>query len=200
MKDTFLSEVLATRLSHDLIGNIGAVANATELLNEGDEDDREDISNILNFSSNVLTKRLKFFRLCFGLSNATVKSMNELQDITAGYLQTLGNPNYPISLKLDIENFNIHKLVMPSVMMMADTIIKGGEVKVIQTENSLIIEVNSSYNLDNGKLKNIDNVLSGREVEDNNPSSYAPLFYLLTYLNGSGVNVSLKENRLVIGD
>ena len=108
MKDTFLSEVLATRLSHDLIGNIGAVANATELLNEGDEDDREDISNILNFSSNVLTKRLKFFRLCFGLSNATVKSMNELQDITAGYLQTLGNPNYPISLKLDIENFNIH--------------------------------------------------------------------------------------------
>lgn len=200
MKDTFLSEVLATRLSHDLIGNIGAVANATELLNEGDEDDREDISNILNFSSNVLTKRLKFFRLCFGLSNATVKSMNELQDITAGYLQTLGNPNYPISLKLDIENFNIHKLVMPSVMMMADTIIKGGEVKVIQTENSLIIEANSSYNLDNGKLKNIDNVLSGREVEDNNPSSYAPLFYLLTYLNGSGVNVSLKENRLVIGD
>lgn len=200
MKDTFLSEVLATRLSHDLIGNIGAVANATELLNEGDEDDREDISNILNFSSNVLTKRLKFFRLCFGLSNATVKSMNELQDITAGYLQTLGNPNYPISLKLDIENFNIHKLVMPSVMMMADTIIKGGEVKVIQTENSLIIEANSSYNLDNGKLKNIDNVLSGREVEDNNPSSYAPLFYLLTYLSGSGVNVSLKENRLVIGD
>ena len=200
MKDTFLSEVLATRLSHDLIGNIGAVANATELLNEGDDDDREDISNILNFSSNVLTKRLKFFRLCFGLSNATVKSMNELQDITAGYLQTLGNPNYPISLKLDIENFNIHKLVMPSVMMMADTIIKGGEVKIIQTENSLIIEVNSSYNLDNGKLKNIDNVLSGRDVEDNNPSSYAPLYYLLTYLNGSGVNVSLKENRLVIGD
>jgi hypothetical protein len=200
MKDTFLSEVLATRLSHDLIGNIGAVANATELLNEGDEDDREDISNILNFSSNVLTKRLKFFRLCFGLSNATVKSMNELQDITTGYLQTLGNPNYPISLKLDIENFNIHKLVMPSVMMMADTIIKGGEVKVIQTENSLIIEANSSNNLDNGKLKNIDNVLSGRDIEDNNPSSYAPLFYLLTYLNGSGVNVSLKENRLVIGD
>ena len=200
MKDTFLSEVLATRLSHDLIGNIGAVANATELLNEGDEDDREDISNILNFSSNVLTKRLKFFRLCFGLSNATVKSMNELQDITAGYLQTLGNPNSPISLTLDIENFNIHKLVMPSVMMMADTIIKGGEVKVIQTENSLIIEVYSSYNLDNSKLKNIDNVLSGRDVEDNNPSSYAPLFYLLTYLNGSGVNVSLKENRLVIGD
>ena len=200
MKDTFLSEVLATRLSHDLIGNIGAVANAVELLNEGDEDDKEDISNILNFSSKVLTKRLKFFRLCFGLSNATVKSMNELQQITEGYLQTLGNPNYPISLKLNIENFNIHKLVMPSIMMMADIIIKGGEIKVTQTESSLIIEPVSDFNLDSSKLKNINNILIGKDVEDNNPSSYAPLFYLLSYLNGSGVNVSLKENKLVIGD
>ena len=200
MKDTFLSEVLATRLSHDLIGNIGAVANAVELLNEGDEDDKEDISNILNFSSKVLTKRLKFFRLCFGLSNATVKSMNELQEITEGYLQTLGNPNYPISLKLNIENFNIHKLVMPAVMIMADALIKGGEIKVIQTESSLIIEVNSSYNLDSNKLKNIENVLSGNDVDDNNPSSYAPLFYLLAYLKGGGVNVSLNDNKLVIGD
>ena len=49
----YISEIVATRLSHDLIGNIGAVANAVELLNEGDEDDREDIGNILNFSSKV---------------------------------------------------------------------------------------------------------------------------------------------------
>lgn len=56
----YISEIVATRLSHDLIGNIGAVANAVELLNEGDEDDREDIGNILNFSSKVLSRRLKF--------------------------------------------------------------------------------------------------------------------------------------------
>lgn len=31
----YISEIVATRLSHDLIGNIGAVANAVELLNEG---------------------------------------------------------------------------------------------------------------------------------------------------------------------
>ena len=49
----YISEIVATRLSHDLIGNIGAVANAVELLNEGDEDDREDIGNILNFSAYV---------------------------------------------------------------------------------------------------------------------------------------------------
>ena len=61
MSDTFLAEIIATRLSPDLIGNIGAVSNAVELLNEGDEQDLEDVNNILNFSSKVLSKRLKFF-------------------------------------------------------------------------------------------------------------------------------------------
>ena len=75
----YISEIVATRLSHDLIGNIGAVANAVELLNEGDEDDREDIGNILNFSSKVLSRRLKFFRLCFGMSNAAVKTTEDCQ-------------------------------------------------------------------------------------------------------------------------
>ena len=54
--------------------------------------------------------------------------MDELESITRDYLSTLGNPNTPISLSLKIENYNIHKLIMPAVMMMADSIIKGGEI------------------------------------------------------------------------
>jgi hypothetical protein len=45
MSNTFLAEVIATRLSHDLIGNIGAVCNGVELLKEGDEQDIEDVKN-----------------------------------------------------------------------------------------------------------------------------------------------------------
>lgn len=199
MKDIFLSEILATRLSHDLIGNIGAVANAVELLNDGDEDDKEDISNILNFSSNVLSKRLKFFRLCFGLSNASVKNMEELKDITKDYLLTLGNPNFPIDLELNISTPKIYKLVMPSVMMMADTVIKGGKINVIQTDESLIIEANSSSPLNTNKLNNIANILKGNDVEDN-ISSYAPIYYLISYLAGSGVVMNIDGNKLIIGD
>lgn len=199
MKDIFLSEVLATRLSHDLIGNIGAVANAVELLNDGDEDDKEDISNILNFSSSVLSKRLKFFRLCFGLSNASVKDINELNTITKDYLSTLGNPNFPIGLELNISTPKIYKIVMPSVMMMADAIIKGGMVKVNQTEDALIIEINSSAPLNKSKLDNISNILNNVGI-DENKSSYAPLYYLISYLQDSGVNIKLAENKLIIGD
>lgn len=199
MKDITLSEILTTRLSHDLIGNIGAVANAVELLNEGDDDDKEDISNILNFSSNVLSRRLKFFRLCFGLSNAAVKTLEELEEIIAGYLLTLGNPNTPIGLTLTIDTPQIYKLVMPAVMMMADVIIKGGKVKVCQTETALRITPESPAPLNGAKLANIGKILSGEEPEEN-VSAYAPLYYLLSYLNKSGVSVRLNGETLIIGE
>ncbi len=196
--DVYLSELIATRLSHDLIGNIGAISNAIELLNEGDEDDKDDISNILNFSSKVLSKRLKFFRLCFGLSNASVKSLEELVTISADYLSTLGNPNYPIEADFRISTPKIYKLVMPAVMMMADTIVKGGKIAVTQTDDALLIQPSSPVALNNAKLTNISNILNGGKPEEN-PSSYAPLFYLLAYLNGSGVQIKLDGQTLIIG-
>lgn len=196
--NVYLSELIATRLSHDLIGNIGAVSNAVELLNEGDEDDKEDISNILNFSSKVLSKRLKFFRLCFGLSNAAVKSLDELITISNDYLSTLGNPNFPIEADFQISTPKVYKLVMPAVMMMADTIIKGGKITITETEEALLIQPSSPATLNQTKFDNIHHILNGGKPEEN-PSSYAPLIYLLEYLKGSGVQVQLNNQTLVIG-
>ena len=59
-----LSELICTRISHDLIGNIGAVANAVELMDE-DPEALDDAKPILSVSSKVLTARLKFFLFCF---------------------------------------------------------------------------------------------------------------------------------------
>ena len=57
----YISEIVATRLSHDLIGNIGAVANAVELLNEGDEAAREEIGKYLNVGSKELSRWVRNF-------------------------------------------------------------------------------------------------------------------------------------------
>lgn len=199
MNNVFVSEIIATRLSHDLIGNIGAVSNAVELLNEGDESDREDITNILNFSSLVLSRRLKFFRLCFGLSTATVKTIEELEKITADYLLTLGNPNLPICFEMHVQTPKIHKLIMPAVMMMADTIVKGGKIVVNQNDKGVHVEALSEAPFDEKKLKNIELVLQGKEAEEN-PSTYAPLYYLMQYLEESDVPIKLNNHTLIIGE
>lgn len=199
MKNIFVSEVIATRLSHDLIGNIGAVANAVELFNEGDEDDIEDIRNILNFSSTLLSRRLKFFRLCFGLSNSAPKDVENLKSIISDYLLTLGNPNFPITLELDISSPQVYKIIMPAIMMMADTIVKGGKIIVSQKEHGLYIQAISDHPLNNTKLAQIDAVIEGQEITEN-PSTYAPLYYLLSYLEESQVPVLRKQDTLIIGE
>lgn len=200
MNSIFLEEVVATRLSHDLIGNIGAVNNAMELFEDSDEgDDITEIKNILSFSAKVLSKRLKFFRVCFGLSNAAVKTSDELFGICSDYLSTLGNPERPIKLLMEIETPKIHKLIMPAVMLMGDVIIKGGVLEVKQNDSGIRVEVKSDFALDEAKLANIDLIIKGIEVKEN-PSAYAPLYFLLTYLRGSDVLIKRENNVLIIGE
>ena len=94
-----VTELICTRISHDLIGNIGAVSNAVELLEEGDMDFLDDIRSILKTSSQVLSARLKFFRMAFGLVNANLEDKSLVVKTTEDYLKTIGNQNFPIKLE-----------------------------------------------------------------------------------------------------
>ena len=89
-----ITELVCTRLSHDIIGNIGAVANAVELLEEGDVDFMDDIKSILKTSSTTLAARLKFFRMAFGLNNANLEDEITVKNIAQDYLFTLGNKDF----------------------------------------------------------------------------------------------------------
>lgn len=132
------------------------------------------------------------------MSNAAVKTTEELATVMQDYLLTLGNPNLPTTLALEIGTPKIYKLVMPAVMMMADTIVKGGKIAVKQTDDALLVTAESDAPLNKAKLANIARVLDGGEAEEN-ISSYAPLYYLLAYLGDSGVAVRLNGQTLVIG-
>lgn len=99
-----ISELICTRISHDLIGNIGAFANAVELLEDEDDDFIDEIKNTLKTSSEVLTARLKFFRMAFGLTNANLENIETVKKVTEDYLQTL-NLNHPV--KADIKSSTV---------------------------------------------------------------------------------------------
>lgn len=89
-----ISELVLTRVCHDIIGNIGAVSNAVELLEEGDTDFLEDIQSILKTSSGVLSARLKFFRLAFGLRNANLADKENVLKTVRDYLLTIGSRSH----------------------------------------------------------------------------------------------------------
>ena len=188
------SELICTRISHDIIGNVGAVANAVELLEEGDMDFIDDIRSILKVSSKVLTARLKFFRLAFGLQNANLTDLATVQSTAEAYLGTLGNASYPITLTMKLEDIQWARPALLAVMILADVVIKGGNIDIQTANNQLIASVSSPYSLANEKIKNLKTVLSGGMIE--NPAQYAPVVYLQNILNNDK-KIHIMENNML---
>ncbi len=185
-----ISELICTRISHDLIGNIGAVSNAVELLDD-DPESVSDVKPILELSSKVLSARLKFFRLAFGLNNATVKNIEELNLIATEYVQTIGNRNFPIKLNLQIKTPQLYKIVLLSIMVLSDIFIKGGVIAAIEGDTGIEFTATSENILSASKLNTLQNCLNGN-ISDENPAQNAPLLYLQDILTQSNISIKLS--------
>ena len=193
-----LSELICTRISHDLIGNIGAVANAIELMDE-DPEAIDDAKPILSISSKVLTARLKFFRLVFGLNNTGVKTITEITAPTEEYIATVGSRAAPIKLTFNISTPALYKIVMLGIMVMSDVFIRGGELSISETVNGLTFTADSQSALSAGKLAVMQKVLNA-EMPAENPAQSAPLIYMMRLLNDTPVKitVSYTEKQAVL--
>lgn len=186
-----IAELVCTRISHDLIGNIGAVANAVELLEEGDTDFLDEIKEILKVSSSVLSARLKFFRMAFGLDNANLTDMALVEKTTRDYLTTIGNKNFPI--RFNMENFSVKytRIMMLAVMILADVLIKGGEINVFEQNCKLFVNISAVSKISASKTEDILALLSGQKEEY--LAQYAPVFYLKNLVNKSDMTLCLSE-------
>ena len=193
-----LSELICTRISHDLIGNIGAVANAVELMDE-DPEAIDDAKPILSISSKVLTARLKFFRLAFGLNNTGVKTIAEITAPAEEYIATVGSRTAPIKLNFNISTPALYKIVMLGIMVMSDVFIRGGELSISETVNGLTFTADSQSALSAGKLAVMQKV-SNAEMPAENPAQSAPLIYMMRLLNDTPVKitVSYTEKQAVL--
>lgn len=193
-----LSELICTRISHDLIGNIGAVANAVELMDE-DPEAVDDAKPILSISSKVLTARLKFFRLAFGLNNTGVKTIAEITAPAEEYIATVGSRTAPIKLNFNISTPALYKIVMLGIMVMSDVFIRGGELRISETVNGLTFTADSQSTLSAGKLAVMQKVLNA-EMPAENPAQSAPLIYMMRLLNDTPVKitVSYTEKQAVL--
>ena len=190
MTATEIAELICTRISHDLIGNIGSISNALELM-EDDPSDISDITPILHSGSETLMFRLKFFRQAFGLKNSAPKDIYQMQKLADDYVQTIGQTKNAISIKWSIKTLSLYKITYLGVMILADVFIRGGLIELNETDDGLIFKASSNAPLSLKKLENVQKTIEGSIIEEN-PALYAPLIYMQSLLDEVGIKIFLK--------
>ncbi len=183
---TLTSEYISTRLSHDIAGNIGAVANAVELLEEDDMDFLNDIKSILKTASKVLSYRIKFFRMAFGTNNPNLQDLEQIKDVINSYLSTVGGNNSP---EADFGQINIahSKMIMLIVMIIADLLIKGGIIHINQCEGKTFIAIDDDVRISENKLAQNIKILNNNTLDYT--AQDAPLLYLLEICAKQGIKL-----------
>ncbi len=175
MMDSKISELICTRLSHDIAGNIGAVANAVELLEEGDIDFLDDIKGILKTSSQVLAARLKFFRMTFGLENADLADAAKVSAVAQAYVAAVSGKNPP-TLAFSAQEAAAHRVMLAAVMLCADVLIKGGKITAAGRIGQAVVAVEPTAAINSERWQRIRDILSGAEIEA--VAQDAPAFFL----------------------
>lgn len=192
----FISELICTRISHDLIGNIGATSNAVELMEDGDMDILEDVKNILKTSSFNLLARMKFFRLTFGLDNKNLEDIPLVKQIANDYLSSLGSDTSSITLDFSIETPSYIKSALTLLMICADLIIRDGSIKIFNQSNQIFATVSKQQRLSIDKIAKIDAIINGNT--DYIDANSAPLAFLIEKHGNKSIKIFDNEDNYCI--
>jgi histidine phosphotransferase ChpT len=138
MNDIEFAALLVSRVCHDLVSPIGAVVNGLEILeDERDATMRADALKLVTSSAEQAAARLQFARIAFGAAGSTGAQLdlNEVGRMVRGLLK--GG-----KVEIDWQAASLNwpkdwaKLLMNAALLAADSLPRGGKVKVETTGDS----------------------------------------------------------------
>ena len=171
MDNLALTQLVFTRISHDLSGAMGAVYNGTELLQD-DPTFIEDATDLIHNSAKDLMARTRFFRQTFGIPK-------DVDDTTKEYLKTF-------SLPFELNGVCTNNLQRVLIMTLTDYFYKGA---VFEVKSDKIIATGAALK-DCTSLNNLLQTGLGEQTAANAPAFFA---YQLIQQTHSVIKTSVKE-------
>jgi len=127
-----LAALLCSRVCHDLISPVGAIANGLEVLEESkDEETKTFAMDLIKKSSRTASAKLQFCRIAFGAAGSAGAELDigEVGRLVAGLLE--GG-----KIQLDSQSPHVNwpknwaKLLMNAALLGADCLPRGGHLSV----------------------------------------------------------------------
>jgi histidine phosphotransferase ChpT len=151
--DLRLSELLISRLCHELVGPIGAVNNGCELISDSsadtpmsggnipdvmggksDESFQKDAFALIVSSAHSSGERLKFYRAAYGLSGRSLSQLPEIRQVAFDFVDSEGQGKCHLSWPLPPMTSGmadgIGKLILNIIGLCAEALARGGHIIV----------------------------------------------------------------------
>ncbi|AWU97444.1 histidine phosphotransferase family protein [Azospirillum ramasamyi] len=142
--DIRVLELLASKLCHDLVSPVGAIRNGLELIEEMQEDEDGgggglaggflgEAVKLIDHSSGQADRRLRVFRLAYGLAGRDQKGFGDARSAAAGYLEGgRTRLDWPERVPHDMtaQRRGVVKLVLNLILLADEALTHGGLVSV----------------------------------------------------------------------
>jgi histidine phosphotransferase ChpT len=133
ISQTDLAAMLCSRLCHDMLSPVGALANGLELLaEEHDPEMRARCMELLEQSARISTDKLKFFRLAFGAAGGFGEAIPI--DEAKAVIEALAADNKRIAINWAIADPSLPKPAVKVLLNLAqiglDALVRGGTLDI----------------------------------------------------------------------
>lgn len=133
ISQTDLAAMLCSRLCHDMLSPVGALANGLELLaEEQDPEMRARCMELLEQSARISTDKLKFFRLAFGAAGGFGEAIPI--DEAKAVIEALAADNKRVTINWAIADPSLPKPAVKVLLNLAqiglDALVRGGTLDI----------------------------------------------------------------------
>ncbi len=191
-----LSAILCSRLCHDLVNPVGAVANGVEMLgDEADPDMQEQVLALLDKSARQVSHKLQFFRLAFGAAGGMGATI-AMSQIRAAAEPFVSDSKAALDWQPELSEITKDgaKVLLNLVLVAAESLLRGGSVTVSATARSGDIDIQVTAAGERVLLvESVRNALSGEiDLAELDPKA-APAYLARTIAAEVGGQVGWKD-------
>ena len=205
ISQTDLAAMLCSRLCHDMLSPVGALANGLELLaEEQDPEMRARCMELLEQSARISTDKLKFFRLAFGAAGGFGEAIPI--DEAKAVIEALAADNKRIEINWAIADPSLPKPAVKVLLNLAqiglDALVRGGTLDIGAERRDGAVEIVARARGDRIAFdETIGRALQGdlAEGEITSRTAAAHMIALVAEEMDGGLQYKLGDGVLVLG-
>jgi len=193
-------ELLTSRICHDLVSPVGAVANGIEFMRDMGADGLEDSIELIEHSAKQASVRLQLFRICYGAGGS--EKLISAKAIYEAFINFMDKKKF--ALEWDLLNHvpdelpdGFFKIILNALIFIHDGLPKGGTLTVTSDGNDMVIEGRGDMiRLREGCAAAL---LGKAQIEDIDPKSiHGYVTYYFAQAFGIAIHFEEREDGLSI--